>query len=126
MGNLGKQVVAVFDARLDIPWSVLKFALALEIERIEKHLCDRLGVFLSGQAFRKLCWDSLVRQQFLQVNSNNQTSFCRESERSSRNRDTRGVVFRSRLLFGPIGSACCAKKLGQTSHGFWASCRPLC
>ena len=42
VGDLGKQVVAILDPRPDIARTVLKFALALEIEGVEQHLGHRL------------------------------------------------------------------------------------
>ena len=53
-GHLGKQFVAVFNARSDIPGTILKLALALKIECIEEHLGHGLGIFLLGQPLRKL------------------------------------------------------------------------
>ena len=120
VGDLGQQVVSVLEPRPDVAGAVLKFALALEIERVEEDLGHVLGVLLRGEPFGQLPGDSLIRQQFLQINSNKQPSFGGEAEGRSRNRDARAGVFsRSWFSFGPSLGACRAEELGQRLERFW-------
>ena len=71
----------------DIPGTVLKFALALKIQSVEQNLCNCFRIFLVDESLSKLGWDSLVGQQFLQINSNLKPAFRRQPKRRSRNRD---------------------------------------
>ena len=101
VGHLGKQVVAVLDPRPDIAGAVLKLALALKIEGVEQDLRHRLRVLLRDQPASQVLGDSLIRQQFLQINSNKKPPLGREPERRSRNRDRCCVFFRCWFSFGP-------------------------
>src|SRR5262249_34001727 len=98
---------------------VLKFALALEIEGVEKHLGHRLRVLLGGDPLRQPARDSLIRQKFLQVDSNKETALGREAERCSRDRDAGRVFSRSWFLFGPSPAAATAKGPGHTLARIW-------
>ena len=100
-GNLGKQIVTILDAGSYISRGVLQFALALEIKGIEQHLRHGFRVLLSQEPTGECLGYSLIREQFLQINSNQQAAFRCESKGCSRNRDSRCVFFfRSWFLFG--------------------------
>ena len=123
VGHLGEQVVAVLDPRADVAGAVLKLALALEIERVEEDLGDGLRVLLRGEPLGQLPGDSLIRQQFLQIDSNKEPPFGGETERCSRNRDAGRVFSRSWFSFGPSLGAARAEELGQRLERIWTSFR---
>ena len=114
-GNLGKQIVTILDAGSYVSWRVLQFALALEIKGIEQHLGHGFRVLLSQKPTGECLRYSLIREQFLQINSNQQAAFRCEPEGSSRNRDSRCVsFFRRWFLFGPNLLARLVQKLDCT------------
>src|SRR4051794_28131703 len=119
MRHLREQVVSVLDPRANVAGTVLKFALALEIERVEQDLRDRLWVLLRRQLLGQAPRDSLIRQEFLQINSNKEPSLGGKTEWSSRNRDAVRVFFRFWFLFGPTRSAAPAEQLGHVLPRIW-------
>ena len=122
-GDLGQQLIAILDAGSDIAGAVLKFALALKIESVEQDLGNGFRVFLRDEPLGKLVGDSLIRQQFLQINSNMEPAFGREAERCSRNRDRCCVFFSMFVLLWAYLEACEAEDLGRTGLRFWTTSR---
>ena len=58
-GDLRQKLVPVFNACSDVSRTVLKFALALKIERIEQNLGNRFRIFLRNEAASKLIGNQL-------------------------------------------------------------------
>ena len=123
-GDLGQEVVPVLDARPDVAGAVLKLALTLKIQGVEQHLGDGFRIFLGDEPLRQLPGDSLVCQQFLQINSNKKTAL------GGQRKGVPGIGIDavwssfdagscSGLLCGPVGP----KRLGRDRSRFWTAPR---
>ena len=74
-GHLGKEVVAILDPRPDVAGAVLQLTLALKVQGVEQHFRHRFGILLRHQPASQVSRYSLIREQFLQINSNKQAPF---------------------------------------------------
>ena len=91
----------------------MKPALALKIKSVEQDLGDGFGILLREEPLSELIGDSLIRQQFLQINSNLQPSIRGQAKRSPRNRDRRCIIFRIKFSFRPTQPAGEVEGLGR-------------